>query len=277
MTGDPPGGRSPLVLRDAPVPLGAWWRDLLAHREVLAMLARKDFQTRYKRATLGLAWAVAVPILQGAVLAVVFSQVLDLGGGDFAASVLAGTVAWSYFGGTLGTASTAVADGAGLADKVWFPRLLLVLVPGLANLASLAVSTVFLLVLAPVLGGTIGPRTLWVVPAVVLLAGFTLALASALSALHVYFRDVRFLVQAALLVWLYVTPVVYPKASLGEWAGWLDANPLTGIVQLFQRAVQTAPADDWRPVVVTVVVTSVLAVVGLEAHRRHDRLFVDQL
>ena len=271
------GGRA-LVLRDAPVPLRAWWRDLLDHREVLGVLARKDFQTRYKRATLGLAWAVFVPILQGAVLAVIFSQVLDLGGrDDFAASVLAGTVAWAYFGGTLAAASTAVADGAGLADKVWFPRLLLVLVPGLANLASLAVSTASLLLLTPLLGGTVGLRTLWVVPAAVLLVAFTLSLASVLSALHVYFRDVRFLVQASLLVWLYVTPIVYPKDKLGEHAAWLDLNPLTGIVVLFQRAVQQAPVDDWRPVVVTVAVTAVLAALGLEAHRRHDRLFVDQL
>src|SRR5207244_2639689 len=53
-----------------------WFADLWHHREVLSALARKDFQTRYKRASFGVVWAVAVPVIQGAVMAVVFSKVV---------------------------------------------------------------------------------------------------------------------------------------------------------------------------------------------------------
>lgn len=266
-----------LELTAAPPSRRAWLADVRAHLPVLGVLARKDFQTRYKRASLGVLWAVAVPVLQGAIVAVVFSRVARIGGDGFGAYVLAGIVAWSYFAGTLGQATTGIVDGSGLTEKVWFPRSLLVLAPAIANLVGFAAALLVAVVAAPLLGGALGVRTLLLVPAVALLVAFTVGLSLTLSALHVYFRDVRFVVQAALLVWLYVTPVVYPKSLLDGLAGWADLNPVTGIVELFHEALAGATPSLARPVLVSIVASVALLTAGLEAHRRHDRLFVDQL
>jgi ABC-type polysaccharide/polyol phosphate export permease len=79
------------------------------------------------------------------------------------------------------------------------------------------------------------------------------------------------------LVWLYVTPIVYPPAALRSAGRWLDFNPLTGVVGLFQRAAVDAPVPSTRALVVSVITTIVLAIVAVVGHRRHDRLFVDLL
>jgi lipopolysaccharide transport system permease protein len=261
-----------------PTSVGAWLRSVWAHRGVLWMLARKDFQVRYKRASLGLVWAVAVPLVQAAVLSIVFSRVvrvpIDV---PFAPFVFAGIVAWSYFGSTTQTTVTSIVDGAGLTDKVWFPRVLLPIVPCLANLFSFGVSLVALFVVIPLTGGRITPWLLVLVPATLLLVAFTVSLALVVAALHVYFRDVKFLVTAGFLVWMYITPVVYPQSALGRWGPWLDFNPMTGIVDLFHLAA-LGDFEPWqRPVLVTVCTTIVLLLAGIEIHRRHDRLFVDLL
>jgi ABC-type polysaccharide/polyol phosphate export permease len=121
-----------------------------------------------------------------------------------------------------------------------------------------------------------GADLLLLLPACALLLAFTTGASLVLSALHVSFRDVRFLVQAALVVWIYVTPILYPRTVLGSSEGWVDANPLTGIVALFHVSVG---ADDAlaRPLVVSLVATAALLAAGLEAQRRRDRLFVDLL
>ncbi len=271
---DPPT----LVLGDRPIDWRPWLADVRANREVLVMLARKDFQTRYKRTGLGVLWAVALPVLQSAVMAFIFSRVLRSGGGPgFAAYVMSGILAWSYFAATLSAASTSIVDGSGLTDKVWFPRLILVASPVLANSVGLGAAVAALLVLLPVLGGSYGLHLLWLVPGSALVIALSLALGLVLSALHVYFRDVRYLVQAALLVWLYVTPIVYQKDLLGSSAGLLDLNPMTGVVTFFHMGVLGAAETDWRPIVVSVAMTVALLAVGLAAQRRHDRLFVDNL
>jgi ABC-type polysaccharide/polyol phosphate export permease len=266
-----------LVLRDRPEPWGEWLADLARHVPVLGALVRKDFQTRYKRAALGVVWVVVVPLLQGAVLAVVFSKVVKVGGGDgFAEYVLAGILPWAYVSGTVSAGTTSIVDGAGLTDKVWFPRALLPLVPCLSNLIGFAVSVLVLLGTLPFLGAPMGAELLLLLPGTALLVAFTLGASLVLSALHVSFRDVRFLVQAALLVWIYVTPVLYPRSVLGSLEDWVDANPLTGIVALFHLSVGAEEALA-RPLAVSIVATVALLAVGLEAQRRRDRLFVDLL
>lgn len=275
--GAPRAQREALVIEARPMGRRQWLAEVAAHREVFAMLARKDFQTRYKRAALGILWAVAVPVLQGAVMAVVFSRVVRLGTTEgFGVYVFAGVVAFSYFSSTLSAAVSSIVDGSGLSDKVWFPRVLLVLVPVVANLVSLGVSVVVVVALMPLLDVDVTARVALLLPGSLLLVAFTAALSMVVAALHVYFRDVRFLVQAALLLWLYVTPVIYPKELLDGLAAWADLNPMTGVVALFHNA--TVGGDEWVvPVLVSIAATVVLAVVGLEAQRRHDRLFVDQL
>jgi ABC-type polysaccharide/polyol phosphate export permease len=279
MSTRPPAVSPPIaVIGGQPDSAAEWMRSIWSHREVLGMLSRADFQVRYKRASFGVAWAVLVPLIQAAVLAVVFSKLIRVPAShDFGAYVLAGVLAWSYFALTVGTASIAIVEGSGLTDKVWFPRALLTFVPALANLPGLAVSMLFMFPALPLLGSSITPRLLLLPVACALLVLFTASLSTVLAALHVYFRDVKFIVQAALLVWFYVTPVAYPKSLLHGLAGVVDFNPMTGIITLFQMAT-VGHAGAWvRPVIVSVVVTAVLMVVVVETQRRHDRLFVDLL
>jgi lipopolysaccharide transport system permease protein len=261
-----------------PAGVRQWLRAVWGHRAVLWVLARKDFQVRYKRASLGVLWAVAVPLLQATVLAIVFSHIVKVPTKvPFAPFVFAGTIAWSYFLLATPIAATSIVDGVGLTDKVWFPRALLVIVPCLANLVGYGVSAVALLVIAPLLGAPLTPWFLVLLPATLLLTAFTVALGLVLSALHVKFRDVKFLIAAALIAWFYVTPVVYPQSAVSHLGPWLDFNPMTGIVDLFHLAV-LGPFEHWhRAVIVTGAVTVALFVAGVEMHRRYDRLFVDLL
>lgn len=268
-----------LDLDGRPVSRRAWLADVWAHRGVLGMLSRADFQVRYKRASFGVLWAVAVPVLQSVVLAVVFAKVIRVGNGRaFGAYVMSGVLAWSYFSGAVGAGATAIVDGTGLTDKVWFPRALLPLVPTLANAVGLLVSLVVLLIALPILGVGLSPRLVLLIPAAILLVTLAASLSLCLAALHVYFRDVRFLVQAGLLVWFYVTPIAYPRSLLGPRLGTLlDFNPVSGVVILFHQATVGGAGPMVRPVIVSVAVTLFLLVAAVEVNRRHDRLFVDLL
>lgn len=272
------GGATVLELTNRPERLGPYWLDLKRHGSVLLVLARKDFQTRYKRASLGVTWAVMVPLLQATVMAVVFARVVrGAGGHGYPTYVMSGIVAFSYFSAVLSTGVTSIVDGSSLTDKVWFPRILLVLVPSLSNLVGLAVTLTALVATMPLFHVAIGFRTLLLVPATALLIAFATSLALVLAALHVYFRDVKFLVQASLMVWMYLTPIVYPIGLLHGIEPVIEANPLTGVVTLFHAAT-TGTRGPWIvPVTVAVGVTLALAVIGHEAQRRHDRLFVDLL
>ncbi|MGH9123416.1 MAG: ABC transporter permease, partial [Acidimicrobiales bacterium] len=197
---------SPTLTLDArPVSLGEWFRGLWHFRGVLVALSRKDFQVRYKRASLGVLWSVALPLVQSIVMVFIFSRVGNFGTGrsySYAGFVLAGMVPWVFVSTSVLASTTAIVDASGLTDKVWFPRAIVALVPPCANLILLGTSAVILLVELPVVGVAPNVRLLLLIPASVLALAFTAALGLLLAAMYVYFRDLKFMVAAAVIVWL---------------------------------------------------------------------------
>jgi lipopolysaccharide transport system permease protein len=271
---------SPPILDLGPEPDSRleWLTSMWCHRGVIWVLARQDFHVRFKRATFGVLWAVAVPALQAAVMVVVFSHFVHTATGvPYGAYVVSGILAWSYFLLALPAGVTAIVDGTGLTDKVWFPRAILPLVPCVSGLAGLAISMVLLLILTPILGAHIGLHLLLLIPACLLLAAFTAALALVASALQVYFRDVRFIVSAGLVIWLYATPIMYPQSELKHLGPYLDFNPMTGVISLFHLAMFGGGVRWQRALVVSVAATVALLIVGVETQRRQDRRLVDLL
>lgn len=271
-------GQPVLELGPEPASLLQWLTEMWEHREVIWVLARKDFHVRFKRASFGVLWAVAVPVLQAAVMVFVFSHFVHTAHGiPYGAYVLSGILGWTYFASTIPAGVTSIVDGNGITDKVWFPRAILALVPCLSGLVGLGISMVILLIGTPILGAHLGVRILLLIPACGLLVAFTSAISLLASALQVYFRDVRFIISALLMVWLYATPIMYPVTVVGGLGRWLDFNPMTGVVTLFHLAV-LGPVQPWhRAVAVSVLTTAVLLTIGIEAQRRRDRVFVDLL
>jgi lipopolysaccharide transport system permease protein len=251
--------------------------ELWDSRQLIAILARKDFYVRYRRASLGLFWAVGLPLFQSLVLAIVFSRVVKIHTGtSFPVFVLTGMVAWTYFSNTLSAASTSIVEGSGLSTRIYFPRAVLPLVGVAANLYGYAITLVILLILCPILGVGLGLHVLWAIPATALAIALTAGACMVTSALHVYFRDVRYIVTAAVIGWFYLTPVFYPlKLAHGVLHAVVTANPLTGVVEMLRAA--TAGADPrWATtVLVTVVWTVALLVGGALLHRRYNRVFTD--
>jgi lipopolysaccharide transport system permease protein len=208
----------------------------------------------------------------------VFSHFIRVHTGiSYAAFVLSGIMTWTYVTLVMPQATGAIVDGTALTDKLWFPRAILSIVPCLSNLVGLGISMCILLIAVPVLGAHPTAHLLLLVPACLLLVLFAMSLTMVLSALNVYFRDVRFIVLAALTVWLYATPIMYPKSAVGSLGQWLDFNPMTGIMSLFHVAVAGQDGSWTRALLVSVVATAALLVAAMEVHRRHDRLFADLL
>jgi len=269
-----------LELTARPTRFVPWMRELWAFREVTAILARKDFQTKYKRASFGIVWAVVLPLLQGIVFVVLLTHIGRFShlGYSYAAFVLAGNLAWAYFATVAQAASTSIVDNSSMTDKVWFPRTIVALVPSISNLFGLGTSMLILLAAMPIVHAHFTWR-LWVlIPAIVLMIAFTVAFSLVTAALHVYYRDTKFIVQAGVLLWFYVTPIIYPAHALGRHiAPWLVLNPMTGIIGLFQFAAAGNFGPMAHAVLVSVAFTVVFMVIGLQAQRRYDRLFVDLL
>jgi lipopolysaccharide transport system permease protein len=103
------------------------------------------------------------------------------------------------------------------------------------------------------------------------------------SELHVYFRDLRYFIAAALNAWFYLTPVAYPLVYLDDHPAiktLILFNPATGVVEAFRAAFIHQPSSS--PGASTAILISccwvfALLVVAAVLHARYDRNFADLL
>jgi ABC-2 type transport system permease protein len=89
---------------------------------------------------------------------------------------------------------------------------------------------------------------LWLIgPALLTLLVLTAGLTVLLSAVSVYARDIRHLLELVLLAWFWMTPIVYPFMTIGSRGGWQTklymCNPITPVVLVFQRALYAKTSD----------------------------------
>ena len=259
-------------------PLPELVRGIWDSRELLTLLSRKEFFVRYRRASFGMVWAVVLPLLQAIVLAVVVSKFVRFDTpGNFTLFVFAGTLAWSFFSQTISGGTTSIVDNADMSAKIYFPRAVFPLVVVGAGLYGLVISVVILVGFVVGAGEFEAARTLLLVPAFALLIVLSASAALLLSALQVYFRDMKYLVQAALLPWFYLTPIFYPLDRVGGLRRLVEANPVTGAVEMVRAATIRAEPGWGTSVVWTLAWTAVLLALAALVHRRHDRVMSDLL
>ena len=248
------------------------WRHALG---LVVVLARKNVKIRYKRASLGLLWAVGQPLLQAAVLTFVFTRVFrGQRMPNYGLFVLCGVMPYSAISGGIQSACTSVVENASLVKKVMLPRIVfpLAAVGGTLTVfgASLAVLVVF-----SALSGQLRLETLAYLPlGVVALVLLALSVGVLAAALYVQYRDIKFVLESGLLMLFYASPVFYASSRLGDLAAWQRLNPVTGVLSLVRGALAGFDVD-WLAVGWTFGFGAVVLAIGLVVFERRAQLFAD--
>ena len=258
-------------------------RVLAAHREVLANLIRKELKVKYAASVLGAVWSLLNPLVYLAVFTFV-TKVLKSNIPNYPVYLLSGLLAWNLFSAAVSTGSRSVIDNANLVKKIAFPREILPLSSiGVALVDFLLQMGVFLLFMLVTGYGVRLPELALLPLAFVALMAFTTMLTMLLSAMNVRYRDVGHLLGIALLVWFWITPIVYASGLVQQELGSPDvfamgrpllyfSNPLTPIVEGMHRALyNTADAPGvlydvslvWLALTLTVVVVVSLVLLRL--------------
>jgi len=227
-------------------------REVVEYRELLSQLTRKELKVKYKDSVLGFLWTLVRPLLQLLVYSVAIG--IFLGSGrvipQFGVYLFTGLVAWTLFTDILGGCTGAIVGNAGLVKKVYFPRELLPLSVIGAAVVNFVLQLVVLVGAYVVTGHWPRPGDLLLVPlAMLVLVVFACALGLLLAAANVYLRDVQYLVEIGLLLWFWMTPIVYDWTKVKDQLAdgpynWLYelylANPMANVVLAFQRSLWRA-------------------------------------
>jgi ABC-type polysaccharide/polyol phosphate export permease len=222
------------------------YRRLLAiwnSRELLYYFIITDIKIKYKSSVLGLLWSLLAPALTLGIYDLVFGTILRNGIPNFVIYLTSGLLIWNFFFNIVSSSTGIIVERAAIVKKVAFPREILAL-------STVGTSMIYFVLQATVMSGLMlvlqhSPdwTLMWLLPiSIVGLALVAGALGIVLSAINVYLRDTKHLVDVFLQLWFYLTPIVYSfkaKVSLPlhqHGVLWLYMlNPVTPFVMTFQR------------------------------------------
>lgn len=233
------------------------------YRGLLYQLAKRDLLIRYKQAVVGIGWALFMPLVNTAVFSLVFARVAPLDVGmPYPLFAFSGLVAWHFSASAFRTAMLSLTNNPSLVTKVYFPREIFPLSSVAVALVDFAVGSIALVAMATYYGMGSGWSLLAVPGVVAVHIVFTTAVALALAMANVFYRDVKYLFEVVITVWMFSSSVMYPVSRVGGVVGSLLAlNPMTAILDAYRGVLfaGTLPSEAFG----VVAVASCVLLVGV--------------
>ena len=98
------------------------WREIWAYRDLLALLVRRDFVSKYKQTVLGPIWFIFQPLVMTIVFTIIFNRVAKLSTDNLPPVLfyMSGLLAWNYFSQSFNSITTTFRFNASLFGKVYF-------------------------------------------------------------------------------------------------------------------------------------------------------------
>ena len=218
-------------------------RDVFASKDLLFLFVKRDFVAIYKQTILGPLWFFIEPALTTIVFTVVFGTIAGISTGNTPGILfyLAGLTCWNYFADSFKKTSNTFIENQHIFGKVYFPRLITPLSIVISSLIKFGIQ--FLLFLSFYFyfylftdSGLEPNMTLLLIPYLIILIGLLgLGFGLIISSITTKYRDMRFLIQFGIQLWMYATPIIYPLNVIeGNLRTVVLINPVTSIVEAFK-------------------------------------------
>ena len=256
---------------------GRWHGDLSF---LLSNLILKDFRIRYRNMSLGVFWSLANPLILMGVLTFVFTHIFptNLKEGPFPVFVLCGLIPYNFFTIAWQSGTTSLVDYADLVKRLRFPREIIPVATVLSNVLHFMIQLGLLFAFTLAFGGRISIQWLWLPLIVLLEVVFISGLSLLTSAINVYLRDSRYVVESACMVLFWLVPIFYSFASIPqEYHEVYRFNPLSAVVFAFRAVLldRQAPAFSLMSRLTLVSITTL--VVGFAVFRSLRKRMYDYL
>lgn len=252
---------------------------LWKYRGLIVRNSLNDLRHRFRGSVGGYLWNVLIPLAQIAVFSIIFGVLMDYhmrdqrvpgmpDGFSFVIFLCSGLLAWNGFADTLSRGVASLVSNAGYLKKLPLPEQLFVAQDACTGFFSATIAISLFLLFSVGIAGY-GPYVEWlqVVPALILWMGFAYGLALMLSCVNVFIRDLQPLIGIVLLLWFWLTPVVYMedqfRGSRHEWfLSVAVLNPAYHFIHMFRDAVyyhRWVSGGSWALCTGIAIVTNVAA------------------
>jgi len=252
---------------------------LTRYYDLIMGLALRDVKMRYQLSILGLYWAVLNPLLMTVVWSFVFSKIFraeGIKGVPYVVFLFCGLTFWNLFSNSLLTAVNCLTGNASLLSKLYFPRVILPTSSVMARLVDFAFSLVVLAILMVIYQVAPGHKLYWLPLLIAIQLIFTLGLAYIVSAVNVLYRDLGQILGVLLMLWLYISPVIYTLEQVPSGIrAYFICNPIGELIYMEVSVVLGSGVVDLAALGITALISVGVFLLGLLVFHRLESAFAE--
>lgn len=257
------------------------WR----YRDLYYMYVRRDIVTQYKQTILGPLWYIIQPLFTTIMYMFVFGGLAGIStdGAPQPLFYMAGIVLWGYFNECFTVSSDVFGVNANVFGKVYFPRLIVPLSGVTSGLLKMLIQLCIFIVIYLYYVLTLPAGTLQINASLLLFPVLIFMLAMhgmswglIISSMTTKYRDMKFLVQFGIQLFMYATPVIYPLSAAPEkYRDIIALNPLTPIFEAFKYGCLGCGSLDWSGLLYSTLFMLVTLFLAVIIFSRTERNFMD--
>lgn len=255
-------------------------KDIVANWEIAWSLALRDIQIRYKQSVVGIFWTLFQPLITTLIFTLIFSLIVKIPTGDipYPVFVLSGLLFWQYFSKVVVEASEALVKNEGIITKVFFPRLILPLVPTLSGAVDMAISLLILIALM-LFYGMIPTPFILLLPVLLFCVGLLgYGIGLILSPINAIYRDIGIALPFFVQIAMYVTPVIYPISFVPQSYQWLFMfNPVATLIDTARALIIGGAFPPLEAYGIFLGWTAIVFVLGFYSFRKLEPIVVDRI
>jgi lipopolysaccharide transport system permease protein len=227
-------------------------------------LVHIDLQSRYRGSVIGMGWSLLHPLIMTAVICAVFSRFFRCDVPGYGLFLLVGLTTWGFFTAVMSQGCQAFFHNQSYIRQQPAPLAIYPLRVALGAGVHLGLGLLVAMLISCGLNG-VGPLLALpaLLPALPLLFVFGWSIAILMGIVNVLFQDTQHLIEVALQVLFYMTPIIYPPQMLQErHLGWLvRVNPLATFLALIRQPI----LDGHVPALATYAVAAATTVMAAAA------------
>ncbi|MBO4582212.1 MAG: ABC transporter permease [Bacteroidales bacterium] len=259
------------------------FKEVWAYKDLIYMYVKRDIVVFYKQTILGPLWFIIQPVLTTIMFLFVFGNLAGISTDGIPGPLFyfAGIMLWNYFADCLNRNSKTFIENQNVFGKVYFPRLVVPLSVTISNLVKLAIQFLVFVVIYIyyiVTGANVHPNIYaCLFPLlVVMVGGLSLGFGIIFSSLTTKYRDLTFLLQFGVQLWMYATPVIYPLSTMPAGKRWIFyLNPMTSVIETFKYGSVGSGIFSWGWLLYSLVFMIAVLFVGIIIFNRVEKSFMD--